>query len=348
MNYNLEEMTPKDIENLIEFLKSLLSRKKSEKNTLSKVITEECGKAECPACNSSIVIKDGKDRNKNQRYKCKICKKRYVSTSNTIFMNSKVSFQEWKSLFECMDSKLSIRKTAAKLGVNKNTAFAMRHKVLNMLGNFRKNVKLSGTIQADETTIPINFKGLNATQMPRHSKKRKSASKILNHKVCMLGAIDEYVNQYLEIVDYGEITSEDVEKSLGHRLENPSILVTDCRSSYESFAHNHSLILEQVKSKTYKNDNGYTLSDINELHSDFYHFINFFKGISLKHLQGYIDWFVYQKFLNYTVELMKQSEEMMYYCFKQKGYIKIEDIFNMAYPFEINDAYKDYIATPQI
>lgn len=89
---------------------------------------------------------------------------------------------------------------------------------------------------AGELTIPINFKGLAQEKMPRFSKRRKSASKKVNHKVCILGAIDENDNQYLEIVDYGEITSDDIEKSLGSKLSNATYLITDCKSAYESFA----------------------------------------------------------------------------------------------------------------
>ena len=55
------------------------------------------------------------------------------------------------------------------------------------------------------------------------------------------------------------------------------------------FAKNHNLKLEQIKSKIYKNENGYTLSEVNSLHSNFFNFISKFRGASTKHLQRYID-----------------------------------------------------------
>ena len=237
---------------------------------------------------------------------------------------------------------LSIRKTAAKMNVNKNTVFAMRHKALQTLEIFRSNVKLSGEIQADEVSIPINFKGMKQNSMPRHSKKRKSASKKVNHKVCIIGAIDEKDNQYLEIVGNGEITSKKIEESLGSKIENGTKLITDCRSAYESFAKNHNLKLEQIKSTTYKNENGYTLSEINALHSNFFGFLSKFRGVSIKHLQSYIDWFVYKKYIDYTVEIINHPKEMLYYAIKQKSNITIKNIYNAPFPFDIDAAYADY------
>ncbi len=349
MNYDLNNMTPKDLEKLIIFLKNLLGLKYSDKSTISKVVNQENDTIKCPYCHQEYcIIKNGFTKNKIQRYKCKECNKKFVNCTNTLCYHSKISFGDWKLFFECMSDGLSIRKTAAKMNKNKNTIFAMRHKVLNALSTFRENVRLSGKIEADEITIPINFKGMKQDTMPRYPKKRKSASKKVNHKVCILGAIDENDNQYLEIVCNGEITSKDIEKSLAPKLIKGTHLITDCRSAYESFARNHKLKLEQIKSKTYKNDNGYTLSEINSLHSNFFGFMNKFKGVSTKHLQGYIDWFVYKKYINYTVEIINHPTEMLYYSIKQNKSITIKNIYNTPFPFDVNIAYEDYQLAPLI
>lgn len=347
MNYDLKSMTPKDVEKLIAFLIKLLGEKEEDKSTISKVINQEINSLECPRCNcKDNIIKNGFSKsNKVQRYKCKNCGKKFCDTTHTIFSHSKITFKQWKAYFECMSDKLSIRKTAAKIGLNKNTVFAMRHKVLKVLEVFRESVKFEGITEADEVTIPINFKGLRRDKMPRSSKKRKSASKIKNHKSRILSAIDEYDNEYLEVVDYGEITSEAIEKSLGPRIEKVTCLVTDCRSSYESVAKNHNLKLEQVKSGTYKNENGYTLSEINGLHSNFFAFMHSFGGVSTKHLQGYIDWFMYQKFINYTVDVINHPTEMFYYILNKRKSITIKNVYNAEFPFDITAAYQDYAET---
>jgi len=344
MNYELNKMTPKDLEKLIAFLNNLMCEKIVDKSTMSKIIHQEMNCLKCPDCrNINSIIKNGLSKsNKVQRYKCKNCEKKFCDTTNTICYHSKANFKKWKLFLECMSDKLSIRKTAAKVGISKNTAFAMRHKVLKVLEVFRESVEFKGKVEADEVSIPINFKELKEDKIPRASKKRKSASKILNHKVCILGAIDEYDNEYLEIVDYGKITSDDIEKSLGPKLDKATHLITDCRSSYEKVAKDHNLILEQIKSKTYKNEHGYTLSEINGLHSNFFGFMVTFKGVSTKHLQGYIDWFVYKKYIDYAIEIINHPEEMLYYVLKQRKSITIKDIYNAKFPFDVNAAYADY------
>ena len=59
--------------------------------------------------------------------------------------------------------------------------------------------------------------------------------------------------------------------------------------------------LEQIKSGTYVNNNGYSLGNINSLHSELPTFLSHFKGVSTKHLQHYLDWFCFQKLINYTL-----------------------------------------------
>ena len=343
MNYDLNNMTPLDLEKFINFLQTLLGDALENKNTISKVVKQETENMECPNCHcDDCIIKSGFTKNKVQRYLCKKCNKKFISTTNTLCYRTKLTFGDWQLFFECMADCLSIRKTAAKMHKNKNTVFAMRQKVLQALSIFRSNVKLSGEIQADEFSIPINFKGMKQSNMPRHSKKRKSASKKVNHKVCVLGAIDETDNQYLEIVGNGEITSKKIEESLGPKIKEGTTLITDCRSAYESFAKEHNLKLEQIKSTTYKNENGYTLSEINGLHSNFFGFISKFKGVSTKHLQGYIDWFVYKKYIDYTVEIINHPREILYYAIKQKSNITIKNIYNATFPFDVDKAYADY------
>lgn len=124
MNYNLEEMTPKDIEKIIKFLQELLVTTYERKNTISKVVKQENDNVTCPYCNQSDwIIKNGFTKNKVQRYLCKKCNRRFIISKDTLCYHSKLSFGDWKLYFECMSDGLSIRKTAAKMSKNKNTIF---------------------------------------------------------------------------------------------------------------------------------------------------------------------------------------------------------------------------------
>ena len=54
---------------------------------------------------------------------------------------------------------LSVRKSAEICGINKDTAFIWRHKILDALQNMASDVKLDGIVEADETFFAISFKG---------------------------------------------------------------------------------------------------------------------------------------------------------------------------------------------
>ena len=135
-----------------------------------------------------------------------------------------------------MNDKLSIRKTASKMRVNKNTVFFLRHKVLDSIYELRKTISLKGEVKANEKYESINLKSMKTEKMPRFSKPRssKGGSKrgISNHQVCIASAVDENDNCFLEIV--GPITTDQVTKTFSNKVQNVTCLITDCKSFYEA------------------------------------------------------------------------------------------------------------------
>lgn len=260
--------------------------------------------------------------------------------------HTKLTYENLVIFFECMNNKLSIRKTAAKMEVNKNTVFLLRHKVLDTLSEIRNNTKLKGEVEADEIYRSINLKGSKKGDMPRYSKPRSSkwGSKrgISNHQVCIASAIDEFDNTFLEIVGTGPITSDQVKNVFKNKIDKVSCLITDCKSSYESFTKENNIRLEQVKYNTYVNDSGYNLSNINSLHSELSTFLSCFKGVSTKYLQHYLDWFNFQKIINYTVEILKQPMVMMKKTTLYKCSTNSNNVHDNSSGINFNNVYSDY------
>ena len=182
--------------------------------------------------------------------------------------------------------------------------------------------------------------------MPRASKHRsaKGGSKrgISDHQVCIASAIDENDNCFLEIVGTGPITSEQVKKVFQEKIEKVNYLITDCKSSYEKFAKENNINLEQVKSGTYVNQNGYSLGNINSLHSELTTFLSCFKGVSTKHLQHYLDWFCFQKLINYTTEILKQPLTMMKQTTINSCTINSNNIYDNTSGIDFKKVYSDY------
>lgn len=343
---NIYELLPEEINEAIKRLNNALEIVQNRKNTKSKFISNERQNVICPYCNNDEIIKNGHDKNKVQIFKCKNCKKKFTSCTNTFMSHTKLTYEKLVIFFECMNNKLSIRKTAAKMEVNKNTVFLLRHKVLDALSEIRKNTKFKGETEADEIYRSINLKGTKTKNMPRASKPRstKGGSKrgISNHQVCIASAIDENDNVFLEIVGTGPITSKQVSEAFKNKIAKVSCLITDCKSSYESFAKENNIRLEQIKSKTYVNSAGYNLSNINSVHSELSTFLSYFKGVSTKHLQHYLDWFSFQKIINYTIEILKQPITMMKKTTLYKCSTNSTNIYENSSNINFEGIYADY------
>ncbi len=343
---NIYELLPEEINEAIRKLTDALEIVKCRKNTNSKFVDKEKRNHECPWCHSQHIVKNGHDKNKVQTYKCKNCKKKFNSCTNTLVAHTKLTYEKLVKFFECMNDKLSIKKTSAKMNANKNTVFLLRHKVLDCISEIRKNTKLKGDVEADETYESINLKGTKPKDMPRASKHRssKGGSKrgISNHQVCIASAIDEFDNCFLEIVGTGPITSDEVEIAFNDKIENISHLITDCKSSYEKFANDNQIKLEQIKSGTYVNWNGYNLGNINSLHSEWSTFLSNFRGVSTKHLQHYLDWYSFQKLINYTVEILKQPMAIMKNIAVRNSSVNSSNMYDNLSGIDFHLVYADY------
>lgn len=93
-----------------------------------------------------------------------------------------------------------------------------------------------------------------------------------------------------------------ISKCLLPKIKDLNCLITDCKSSYESVAIKNKWNLIQVKSGGYVYEFGNSLVNINSIHSELSTFISRFRGVSIKHLQGCLDWFVFDKMMSYILD----------------------------------------------
>ena len=112
----------------------------------------------CAHCNSANIVKNGTVRGV-QRYLCCDCHKTFTPKTNTILFKTHYSDAVWRKYINCMMNGMSIRKSAKACGINPDTAFKWRHKILDFLQTMHKNVKLNGVVEADENFFPLSLKG---------------------------------------------------------------------------------------------------------------------------------------------------------------------------------------------
>ena len=349
-NVNIYDLVPTQITDMINKLYHALEIVKSRKQIISKTAFWEKERMNCPHCFGLNVVKNGHTKSGVQTYKCKDCGKRFNDLTLTIFSRSHLTYGQIEIFLQCFKDKVSLRKTAKRMHVHKNTVHLLRFKIMDSFKVTRQSIKLSGEVESDETYKSINLKGTKPDKMPRFSKPRtsKGTSKrgINGHKVCIESAIDENDNMFLEIVGTGPITSDMVKKSLGLKLGKVKKLITDCKSSYESLAKENSLNLKQVKSGCYMDNEGNNLANINSVHSGLTTFLSAFRGVSTKHLQGYLDWYTFEKYLNFSFSEEQQSNTLFKVAFTNSTNLNTTNMYDNNSGIDFNIVYADYHFSP--
>lgn len=349
-NIIIENLVPSQIIEIMEKLKQTLEILKYSKNTNSKVASFKKGMLICPHCNSSNIVKNDHTKTKVQTYKCNDCKKRFNDLTGTVFSGTHLTYEQIEIFIQCFNNKTSLRKTAKKMGVSKNTVFLLRQKQLDSLKKIRTNVILSGEIESDEFYRSINLKGTKPDKMPRASKPRTSNGTstrgINRHKVCIASAIDGNDNMFIEIIGKGPITSEMVEKSLTPKINDVKKIITDCKSSYEKEAKSNNWNLIQVKSNCYIDSEGNSLSNINSLQSGLSTFLSIFRGVSTKHLQGYLDWYIFDKYLNYSIAINMQEDTILTNAITSSTNITTSNMYDNSSGIDFEKVYADYNYDP--
>lgn len=340
---NLDPVSIIEFKNyIIENLSDLCSTKNSNSKVISKFKGEELF---CEMCGCKLY-KNGKTKSGIQKYICSGCKTTLSETSNTIVCHSKLSFEIWKNVIDNLLNGFSIRRIAEENNISNYTSFRLRHKVLYALKKFVENIKLSGNIQSDEKYFSINLKGTKKANMPRYSKKRTSTSSsyrgISHHKVCVVSGIDENDNLLLKIVGLGRCTIDMLKNSLGQKLGNAKSVNADSASAYQDFCKEYDLILNAIPSG-FHSDGIFNISEINGIHSQLETWLSKFKGVSTRHLQEYLDWFVYIFTMKKRFMLSKIKTESYSNLLIDDNYINVKDISHVEMPINLNIAYAEYI-----
>lgn len=148
------EINNANVEN--ELLESLMKMEPSQIQCLKDNLfvkrneIEDVSELTCPDCSSSFIIKFGKNRLGKQRYRCNYCKRIFVIPSKSVLNCSKKPVQMWLRYLECMENGMSIRKSAGIVGINSNTSFQWRHKILKALKS-ELSSNISESVEIDRT-----------------------------------------------------------------------------------------------------------------------------------------------------------------------------------------------------
>ena len=327
---------------VVENLGEICKTKSSNSKVISKHRDEE---AICKNCKVKMN-KNGKTKNEVQKYICKHCGYTCSETTDTIVSHSHLSFDVWSNVIDNLLDGFSIRRIGEENNISIYTSFRLRHKILLALKKYVKSIKLQGNIQSDEKYFSINLKGTKPDNMPRFSKKRTSTSSpyrgISHHKVCTVSSIDENDNLVLKIVGLGRCTTEMLEYALDDKVEDVDRFNTDSASAYRKFCKKHNIKLNAIPSGQHSNGE-INISKINGIHSQLETWLSKFRGVSIRHLQEYLNWFVFIFTMKRKFSLNKVKTESYNTIVLNDNYIKSNDIFKIPLPIDINVAYSEYL-----
>ena len=111
----------------------------------------------CPRCRSLQVVRYGR-RGGVQRYKCKGCSFHFTDLTGSVLHRMRRR-DLWLDFCLCMVKRLSVRDTARRLGISKNTAFAWRHRAISALASADSQTVCQGIVEVAQWPIVRSFKG---------------------------------------------------------------------------------------------------------------------------------------------------------------------------------------------
>lgn len=319
----------------IDELKNLTKSFTSPKCKLSRREMLNNKQGVCPHCGHPKYVKLGFDKGA-QRYKCKFCKRNFTEYTGTWMagIHKKDKVDEYMVL---MLEEKSLDKIKEELKINKKTAFDWRHKILSSIDETEKD-SFTGITESDETFMLLSEKGKRS--LPRKGRKRGTKAKkrgISDEQVAIIVTADRAGHQELSVATLGRIKKMDIEKSIGSRVCDKTVLCSDSHVSYKGFAIDNSLEHHAIRTdlKQYVKDGLYHVQHVNSLHNKLKKWLNEqFWGVSTKHLQQYLNWFRMKEALKGTAQPLSELANRT-----------ILDVKARAKYFEIENNYKLLISS---
>ena len=143
----------------------------------------------CPHCSARAVQRWGSFSGRC-RYRCRQCARSFSDLTHTAAAHCK-RIHLWQRYMSCMDASMTIRRSAAAIGVHPTTAFRWRHRVLAAALQADDSA-LTGRIEIEAAKFLYSEKGRrNLTRPPRRRGYWAYGTAILGARhVCALVACD--------------------------------------------------------------------------------------------------------------------------------------------------------------
>jgi transposase-like protein len=242
----------------------------------------------CPACQSAEKIGKWGSANGLKRYRCKTCKVSFNCLTGTPL--AQLHKRElWLGNASALVEGLSLRKTAARLGVHVETAFRWRHRFLKAPKTLKPN-KLEGTVEADETYFLKSEKGSRKLTRPARKRGGKATKRGLSdEQVPVLIARDRTKATTDHILQ--DRSAKSIDAALGTVVDKQAILVSDGAQAYRAFANGANIVHVALNLSEGEHTWGvYHIQNVNNYCSRLKGWMRRFNGVATKYLDSYLGW----------------------------------------------------------
>jgi transposase-like protein/IS1 family transposase len=243
----------------------------------------------CPRCQGKQLYRHG-TKSGLQRFRCRACGRTFNSLTGTPLARLRHK-EKWLDFGECMLDSRTVRKAAARLGVDKNTSLRWRHRFLTLTKTDRPAC-LNGIAEADETFLLESQKGARNLQRTARKRGGKAAKRgISKEQVCILIARDRSGNTVDFITGRGPVTVAQLKEHLRPVLALDALLVTDANNAYQAFARQHGISHQYVNLSASERMRGAVhVQNVNGYHSRFHTWLRRFNGVATRYLPNYLGW----------------------------------------------------------
>lgn len=174
----------------------------------------------CPYCESTCFVKNGKYRSGVQRYYCNCCHKSFNVLTNTIFDNHKISISEWIEFLLYLFGYESIQEISKS---NKNSSTTTKFwlkKLFLVLKHYQDNIVLSGVVYIDEMFYKVIKKDV------KHAIDGKEYRGLSKNQICIGVAIDN-TKVYVKVEGLGKTNDAKTLQTFTNHIKEKSHLIHD-------------------------------------------------------------------------------------------------------------------------
>jgi transposase-like protein len=246
----------------------------------------------CLLCGSiEGLVKNGKDANHKQRYKCKACLRTYI-IDKTPSKHLKLSDYKLKQILAFMVDDVTLEVIARNLKINIRTVLYYRYIIFKALENYQDQIKLDGIVIIDETFISIREKEYIHTRPDG-----KGIRGLSFNQLCIVTMVNIYGISVAKVTSRAMPLPEHYIKLFTNNIKNIEKFIHDGNTKAYQFMNQFNV--EKINGK--KDESGkYSIIMVDNYHSILKRFLYKHSGYKLKNIQHYLNFFTYrQNYLAY-------------------------------------------------